>query len=102
MLATDCGLQLVEYFLKGRRVAAVSWSEFGGEDNHFLALLDMGVVVDQTHRAMSDVELTVAVFLRLVEMAGDKNLQKASIFLDQFGVEKPSFKLNQKFQASLF
>lgn len=72
--------------------------------NHKLAYLarSLGVVVDQTHRAMADVEITVAVFLRLMEMAGDKNLQKVSVFLDQFGVEKPSFKLNQKSQASLF
>ena len=72
--------------------------------NHKLAYLarSLGVVVDQTHRAMADVELTVAVFLRLMEMAGDKNLQQASVFLNQFGVEKPNFKLNQKSQASLF
>jgi len=72
--------------------------------NHRLAYLarSLGVVVDQTHRAMADVELTVAVFLRLMEMAGDKDLQKVSIFLNQFGVEKPNFKLNQKSQASLF
>ena len=72
--------------------------------NHKLAYLarSLGVVVDQTHRAMADVELTVAVFLRLMDMAGDKNLQKASIFLNQFGVEKPNFRLNQKSQASLF
>ena len=72
--------------------------------NHKLAYLarSLGVVVDQTHRAMADVELTVAVFLRLMEMAGDKDLQKVSVFLNQFGVEKPSFKLNQKSQASLF
>jgi len=72
--------------------------------NHKLAYLarSLGVVVDQTHRAMADVELTVAVFLRLMEMAGDKDIQKISVFLDLFGVEKPSFKLNQKSQASLF
>ncbi len=72
--------------------------------NHKLAYLarSLGVVVDQTHRAMADVELTVAVFLRLMEMAGDKDLQKVPVFLDQFGVEKPSFKLKQKSQASLF
>ena len=37
--------------------------------NHKLAYLarSLGVVVDQTHRAMADVELTVAVFLRLME-----------------------------------
>jgi DNA polymerase III epsilon subunit len=72
--------------------------------NHKLSYLarSLGVVVDQTHRAMADVELTVAVFLRLMEMAGDKDLQKVSVFLNQFSVEKPSFKLNQKSQASLF
>jgi DNA polymerase III epsilon subunit len=72
--------------------------------NHKLAYLarSLGVVVDQTHRAMADVELTVAVFLRLMEMAGDKNLQKASVFLNQFGIEKPVFKLIQKSQASFF
>ena len=72
--------------------------------NHKLSYLarSLGVVVDQTHRAMADVELTVAVFLRLMDMAGDKNLQKVSIFLNQFGVEKPTFKLNQKVQESLF
>jgi len=72
--------------------------------NHKLAYLarSLGVVVDQTHRAMADVEITVAVFLRLMEMAGDKDLQQVSVFLNQFGVEKPNFKLNQKVQASLF
>ena len=72
--------------------------------NHKLAYLarSLGVVVDQTHRAMADVELTVAVFLRLMEMAGDKDLQKVPVFLNHFGVEKPSFKFNQKSQASLF
>jgi DNA polymerase III epsilon subunit family exonuclease len=72
--------------------------------NHKLAYLarSLGVVVDQTHRAMADVELTVAVFLRLMEMAGDKDLQKVAVFLNQFGVEKPNFKLSQKSQASLF
>ena len=72
--------------------------------NHKLAYLarSLGVVVNQTHRAMADVEITVAVFLRLMEMAGDKDLQQVSVFLSQFGVEKPSFKLNQKSQESLF
>ena len=72
--------------------------------NHKLAYLarSLGVVVDQTHRAMADVEITVAVFLRLMEMAGDKDLHQVAVFLNQFGVEKPSFKLIQKAQASLF
>jgi DNA polymerase III epsilon subunit family exonuclease len=72
--------------------------------NHKLAYLarSLGVVVDQTHRAMADVEITVAVFLRLMDMAGDKDLQNVSVFLNQFGVEKPSFKFNQRSQSSLF
>ncbi len=72
--------------------------------NHKLAYLarSLGVVVRETHRAMADVELTVAVFVRLMEMAGDKNLQQVTVFLEQFGVEKPNFKLNQKSQESLF
>lgn len=72
--------------------------------NHRLAYLarSLGIVVDQTHRAMADVHMTVEVFLRLMEMAGDKDLHKASVFLSQFGVEKPVFKLSQKAQAVLF
>jgi len=72
--------------------------------NHKLAYLarSLGVVVNQTHRAMADVELTVAVFLRLLEMAREKDLHQVAVFLSQFGVEKPSFKLNQSSQESLF
>jgi len=72
--------------------------------NHKLAYLarSLGVVVNQTHRAMADVELTVAVFLRLLQMATDKDLNQVSIFLNQFGVEKPNFRLTQSSQESLF
>ncbi len=72
--------------------------------NHKLAYLarSLGVVVNQTHRAMADVELTVAVFTRLMEMAGDRDLHQVTVFFNQFGVEKPSFKLTQKSQSSLF
>jgi DNA polymerase III epsilon subunit family exonuclease len=72
--------------------------------NHKLAYLarSLGVAVNQTHRAMADVHLTVEVFLRLMEMAGDKDLHKAAVFLAQFGVEKPIFKLENKVQSLLF
>jgi DNA polymerase III epsilon subunit len=72
--------------------------------NHKLAYLarSLGVVVNQTHRAMADVELTVAVFLRMMEMASDKDLHQVSVFFNQFGVEKPAFKFNQTSQESLF
>lgn len=74
--------------------------------NHKLAYLarSLGVVVGETHRALADVEITVAVLLRLIDMACDQNLNDVSKFLGQFGVEKPNFKLTQanQTQASLF
>ena len=62
----------------------------------------LGVTVTQTHRAMADVELTVAVLLRMMEMAADKNADDVGTFLTKFGVEKPLFKLVQVAQDSLF
>ena len=62
----------------------------------------LGVTVNDAHRAMADVEITVKVMLRLIEMAGEQNLSNVGKFLAQFGVEKPSYKLSQSVQASLF
>ena len=62
----------------------------------------LGVNVGATHRAMADVKITASVFLRLMDMAADKNIHDISSFMEQFGVEKPAFKLNQAPQASLF
>ncbi|MBI3315139.1 MAG: 3'-5' exonuclease [Candidatus Omnitrophica bacterium] len=62
----------------------------------------LGVSVTRTHRAMADVELTVAVLLRMMEMAADKNADDVGTFLSRFGVEKPLFKLVQVSQDSLF
>ncbi len=62
----------------------------------------LGVTVTETHRALADVALTVAVFNRLADMAREKQLDEASIFIRTFSVEKPSFKIQQVAQASLF
>ena len=62
----------------------------------------LGVTVTQTHRAMADVDITVQVMLRLFEMAEEKNLNDVSVFLSQFSVEKPVYKLAQAAQTSLF
>lgn len=72
--------------------------------NHKLAYIarSLGVNIGETHRAMADVKLTVAVLLRLMDMAAEKNFDKVGKFLDQFGVEKPVFKLTQVSQTSLF
>ena len=72
--------------------------------NHKLSYLarSLGVTVTETHRAMSDVDITVKVMLRLLEMAEEQNLNQVSMFLSRFGVEKPAFKITQKTQSSLF
>lgn len=62
----------------------------------------LGISVGQTHRAMADVELTANVMKRLFEMAHDRKIHDIAAFLGQFGVEKPSFKINQLAQSSLF
>jgi len=62
----------------------------------------LGLAVGETHRAMADVEITVQVMLRLIEMAEEQNLGDVGKFLAQFGVEKPSFKFVQASQSSLF
>ena len=73
-------------------------------NNHKLAYIarSLGISIGETHRAMADVKITVAVLIRLMDMAAEKNLDKVGKFLEQFGVEKPSFKLTQVSQASLF
>ena len=62
----------------------------------------LGVTVTETHRAMADVEITVKVMLRLMEMAEDKNLGSVQTFFTQFGIEKPVFKFAQASQSALF
>lgn len=72
--------------------------------NHKLSYLarSLGITVTETHRAMADVEITVKVLLRLIEMADDQSLGNVTKFLGQFGVEKPAYKMTQAVQASLF
>ena len=72
--------------------------------NHKLAYLSrsLGVTVGETHRAMADVALTVEVLIRLMDMSAEQNIDDVSKFLAKFGVEKPSFKLAQVHQTSLF
>ncbi len=62
----------------------------------------LGVTVTETHRAMADVDITVKVMLRLIEMAQEKDLGNINKFFAQFSVEKPVFKFAQASQSSLF
>jgi DNA polymerase-3 subunit alpha (Gram-positive type) len=72
--------------------------------NYRLAYLarSLGVVVSETHRAMADVDLTVQVLMRMIEMAADQKKDNVSIFFTQFSIEKPTFKIASSAQASLF
>ena len=62
----------------------------------------LGVTVKGTHRALTDAELTVAVFKRLLLMAGDYNIFQLPDMITRFGVEKPNFKFSHVLQPSLF
>lgn len=62
----------------------------------------LGITVNQTHRALADVEITVKVMLRLIEKAQTQDLGKIQKFLELFSVEKPVFKLSKVEQSSLF
>lgn len=109
----DLGFMAYELALIGRRIndgtPAVDTLKMARElvpylSNHKLAYLSrsLGVVVSETHRAMADVDLTVQVLVRMIEMAEDQDMDDVSKFFAQFSVEKPVFKLVSSSQASLF
>ncbi|MBF0570004.1 MAG: 3'-5' exonuclease [Candidatus Omnitrophica bacterium] len=62
----------------------------------------LGVSVGMTHRALADVEILCEVFKRLLSMAGDYNIHQLPEMVTQFGVEKPTFRLANILQSSLF
>ena len=53
----------------------------------------LGITIGETHRALSDVQLTVDVLIRLMDMAGDRNIEDLKEFCRQFSVEKPVFRI---------
>lgn len=61
-----------------------------------------GVPVQETHRALADVGLTVSVFQRLLDVAGDQQCTQFDHLMDQFSVEKPNFKIEEAIQDTLF
>ncbi|MBP9853616.1 MAG: 3'-5' exonuclease [Candidatus Omnitrophica bacterium] len=61
-----------------------------------------GVEILETHRALADVKLTVAVLDRLFFLAHQQGIQTVPDIIKQFGVEKPSFKFEDAGQGSLF
>lgn len=61
-----------------------------------------GVQIGDTHRALADVKLTVAVLLRLFEIAHEQGFQTPEKIFKHFGVDKPNYKIEDVSQGSLF
>jgi DNA polymerase III epsilon subunit family exonuclease len=53
----------------------------------------LGITIGDTHRARADVELTIEVLTRLMDIAGDQNIHDLQAFCQQFSVEKPAFRM---------
>jgi DNA polymerase III epsilon subunit family exonuclease len=62
----------------------------------------LGITIGETHRALSDVQLTVDVLIRLMDMAGDRNIEGLQEFCRQFSVEKPVFRIAAQVSQDLF
>ncbi len=62
----------------------------------------LGVTVNTTHRALADVEILVAVMVRLFGLAPDYNVVTFQDLVVRFGVEKPRFKVQGATQPSFF
>lgn len=61
-----------------------------------------GAKIDETHRALADVELTATALTRLLELSEKQGIFTCEDLFKQFGVEKPNYKIEQLNQGSLF
>ena len=62
----------------------------------------LGITIGETHRALSDTKLTADVLIRLMDIAGDRNIDGLQEFCQKFSVEKPVFRIAQVSQDLLF
>ncbi|MCA9409372.1 MAG: 3'-5' exonuclease [Candidatus Omnitrophica bacterium] len=62
----------------------------------------LGAQIEETHRALADVKLTVVVLKRLLRMANDQGIDSFQEVYKQFGVVKPNFKIETMEQSFLF
>lgn len=61
-----------------------------------------GVQFDETHRALADVQITVSVFHHLLELLKPQGLDDLRELTKQYGVQKPTFKIQEINQPTLF
>lgn len=72
--------------------------------SHRLSYLahSFGVRVDETHRALADVKLTVSVLYHLLDIAVDQGIQTPAEILKNFSVPKPNFKIENTHHELFF
>ncbi|MCA9401020.1 MAG: 3'-5' exonuclease [Candidatus Omnitrophica bacterium] len=61
-----------------------------------------GIRNDGAHRALNDVHMTIQIFYRLIDMAYDQGYHSYEQYFKDFSVLKPSFKIHQQNEVSLF
>ncbi len=61
----------------------------------------LGITIGETHRALSDTQLTIDVLIRLMDMAGDRNIDGLQEFCRHFSVEKPVFRIAAQMNQGL-
>jgi hypothetical protein len=61
-----------------------------------------GANVQETHRALADVKLTVTIVTRLLDLAIKQGFAAPHDIFKEFGVAKPNFKIAEANQDILF
>ena len=71
--------------------------------NHKLSSLALffGVPIDETHRALPDVHLTIKVFYHLIEKARQQKIESFQELIQKYSVQKPQFKMDQETNQEL-
>ncbi len=72
--------------------------------NHKLSTVarSFGVTIQETHRALADVHLTVAVLYHLINLAQKQQIEKFQQLVKEYSVVKPIYKLQSSEQSSFF
>lgn len=72
--------------------------------NHKLSTVarSFGVTIQETHRALSDVHLTVEVMHHLINLAQKQQIEKFQHLVREYSVVKPTYKFQSFEQSSLF
>lgn len=72
--------------------------------SHRLAIIAnvLGIKVEETHRALADVELTAQILSRFLDLAGRQGMSSFSDFHKSFNIPLPKYQFQTQQQAMLF